>query len=271
MRRIFRWSLFLCLSLSAIYAFIFVRQDYLLLKYEPTASEYRFDYTDHVDELFFDGPNSGKIHALYFQHDNPKGAVLYFHGRGGNLAKTWAKHAERIYERGYDVLIPDYRQFGKSKGGLTQDILLEDAIIAYRFLLSRYEESEITVYGVSFGTGIATYVASQYNPKSLALEAPYYSMIELIPQTNYRWIPKFLLNLLLKYPLPTNEWIADVKSPIFLIHGLKDELISFECSEMLSQLVKDPKQTKLVTIEHANHSNLSEYQEYKEFMEMILP
>ena len=56
-----------------------------------------------------------QINALYFYTGNPKGLVLYFHGRGGNLAKQWGKVAEEFTSRGYDFFIWITAALGKAR------------------------------------------------------------------------------------------------------------------------------------------------------------
>ena len=55
----------------------------------------------------------------------------------------------------------DYRTYGKSKGELSEQALYNDAQMCYNYVLDRYKETEISIYGRSLGTGMATYLAAK--------------------------------------------------------------------------------------------------------------
>ena len=64
-------------------------------------------------------------------------------------------------EYGYDVLVMDYRGFGKSTGKRNQANLLADAELFYSWCDERYKEDQIILYGRSWSTekSLASYVA----------------------------------------------------------------------------------------------------------------
>lgn len=51
----------------------------------PEDFEYSFDCA--FEEYFFDTPNEGKINAVHFKIQKPKGVILYFHGNSDNLVR----------------------------------------------------------------------------------------------------------------------------------------------------------------------------------------
>ena len=87
--------------------------------------------------------------------------------------------AEYFVTKGYDVLIMDYRTYGKSKGKLSEKAFYDDAQYCYDYLLKQYSENEITIYGRSLGTGISTCLASKNNPKQMILETPYFIILDV--------------------------------------------------------------------------------------------
>jgi pimeloyl-ACP methyl ester carboxylesterase len=73
--------------------------------------------------------------------------------------------------------MPDYRGYGKSSGWIASEQMLhEDAAVAYEYLLERYPEDQIVICGRSIGSGIATYLAKTHRPRMLILEIPYFSL-----------------------------------------------------------------------------------------------
>lgn len=259
-------SLFILISGTLIY--VFIDQERYILKQQTLPQNHQFYFDTKFEELNFPHPDGSITNALYFKVKRPKGVVLYLHGRGGNMATYWGYLHGDFTDRGYNVLMIDYRGFGKSLGTPSEQKCFEDAEVAYRYLTHTFSEKEITVYGVSFGTGIATNLASRHNPRLLILEAPYYSMIDLIPR-NAPWLPPFLAELVIRYKIRTDLFIQNVRSPIHIFHGREDSLIPFHCSERLVQKIKT--RYEFTPIEKGTHNFLSRHPEYQIKLAEILP
>lgn len=58
---------------------------------------------------------------------------------------------------------------------------------------------------------------------------------------------------LLRYPLPTNEFIAQVKVPVVLVHGDHDQLIPYASAARLQALCPG---AQLLTVPGAGHNGL---------------
>lgn len=84
------------------------------------------------------------------------------------------------------------------------------------------------------GTGIAAKTAGENNPKMLILQAPYYSMSDMMRQS-YPFVPNFLL----KYKLQTYLFIQKITAPIVIFHGEQDEIIHYDSSLKLKNLLKE--------------------------------
>lgn len=256
------------LALSFFCFFLYKNQERLLFRSSSLDHSFEFHSDYHLEEVFFDAQDGGLIHALLCKVDQPKGLVVYFHGRGINLS-VCIKAFSDFLERGYNVLAMDYRTFGKSRGILSEENILSDAEMVYQYATQHFQPEDIVIYGISLGTGVAAYVASKHPSQRLILEAPYFSMIDLAAE-KYFYIPKFFLNLIFKYPLRTDIWIQNVKAPVELFHGFEDELISYACSLKLVDLIKHHKEITLTTIKKGNHCNLRHSTEYQKRLDTIL-
>jgi len=127
----------------------------------------------------------------------------------------------------------------------------------------RYVENKIIVLGYSIGSGPAAKVASINNPKLLILQAPYYSLSDMMRYT-YPIIPTFLL----KYKFRTDQFIKACKMPVVIFHGNMDEVIYYGSSLKLKKLMKDTD--KLVTLVGQGHNGMTENVEYKGEIEKLL-
>ena len=141
-------------------------QEKLLFLPTVLAEDYKYTSVYNFEEITLEPEDNVTLNAIHYKVEKPKGVMLYFHGNAGDLSR-WSKVSEFFVAKNYDVLIMDYRTYGKSKGKLSEQAFYNDAQLFYNYLLKQYEASEITIYGRSLGTGIATHIASKNKAKQL--------------------------------------------------------------------------------------------------------
>lgn len=241
---------------------IYFFQHRILFLPEVLLPDHQFEFEGEYEEINYATPSGYKINALHFKSENPKGIVFFSHGNAGSL-KSWGYVAELFLPHHYDLLIYDYRGYGKSGGKPTEANLYADANLIYEELTKSFDENEIIIYGRSIGTGIASYVAQNHNPKHLILESPYYNITDLAKK-----IFPFIPSILIKYKLKNNEMLPDVKAPITIFHGTFDEVIYFGSSMKLEKLLKDGD--KLIPIVGGHHNDLANFEEYHKQLADIL-
>ena len=243
---------------------LYFLQEKLLFMPTVLAQDYQYQFNYPFEELFLKTDEEAIINALYFKVENPKGVILYFHGNAGDLSR-WGTIVEYFVAKNYDVLVMDYRTYGKSIGKLSESALYNDAEYSYNFLKEHYNESEITIYGRSLGSGLATYVASRHHPKQLILETPYYSMVYVAKKR----FPMFPVKQLMRYKLPTYTFIEQVKCPITMLHGTNDKVIPIESANKLYRTILNNKAIFKV-IEGGSHNNLIDFEAYHQIMDEVL-
>ena len=232
----------------------------------PTTLEknFQFEFQNPFEELFLEAKDGAIINALHFKAETPKGVILYFHGNAGDLSR-WGNITSFLVEKDYDVLVMDYRTYGKSTGKLSEKALYDDALMCYSYLVQSYKEKEIIIYGRSLGTGLATYIASVKDPKQLILETPYYSLVDVAK----RRFPILPVSLFMKYRLPSFEFIQDVQCPITMFHGTDDSVVSIDSGRKLFDSFNNPQKT-FIEIETARHNDLIEFKEYRDGIDLTL-
>jgi|JI9StandDraft_1071089.scaffolds.fasta_scaffold20755_3 fermentation-respiration switch protein FrsA (DUF1100 family) len=243
-------------------------QEKIIFRAETLPKEFSYAWELPHEEVFLKTESGGTINGLHFKKPRAKGVVLFFHGRGKNLS-FWGKRAEMFLDQGYSFFVIDYRGFGKSSPGFKEKWLLEDGHTAYDYLKTIYKESEITVYGQSLGTSVATYVASIHSPKRLILEAPFYSMFAVASYTK-PYLPEWILRLILKYPLETNLWIKNVNAPIYIFHGTNDLTIPFSHAARLYDEIKDSKAVEFIVLQDWGHDHIPQHPIYSSRIARIL-
>ena len=269
MKKVFlTFGLLLFLLFGIIVYHNYSLQDQMIFKSVPLEKDHVFELEHPYEEVYLETLEKTQVHGLWFQSPDSKGVILYFHGRGKNL-NSWAHRAYPFVKRGYDVFIIDYRGFGKSSCGFKESWLLEDGETAYHFLLEHYPEDKITVYGHSMGTSIATWVASTHNPHMLILEAPFFSLVTVAAYTK-PFIPEFVLEWILKYHLRTDKWIQHVKAPVYIFHGVPDNIVPYEQGHRLFGKIKDNKKNEMITLPNAGHGDIPYDPIYIEKLDSIL-
>lgn len=235
----------------------------MIFKPERLRSDFAFKYNVPFEELNFDIEPGVRINGLHFFRPSPKGLILYFHGNSRSI-KGWAKYARDFYRYDYDVVLVDYRGFGKSTGKRGEKQMLDDMQFVYTTLAKKYGEQHLILYGRSLGSGFATKIASDNHPRYLILDAPFYNFRKVVE----RFLPFLPVRFVLRYHLRTDRWIIKVKCPVYIIHGTKDRLIPIKHSEDLHRLF--PKRVILIRIEGGGHNNLPQFPEYHNFIRDIL-
>ena len=253
-RRLIKFAIFALVCWCLAIIVVWNRQEKLLFHPDPATPGYKFDL-NYTSEVYIDVPGA-KLHALYLHQpaEQSRGVVLFLHGNAGNL-ETWFTHADFWLETGYDVLMPDYRGFGKSTGKIEGEAQLNDDVLrAWNFVAANYKDKKRVIYGRSLGTGLAAHLATQISADLLVLVSPYTSMVD-VAREYYPWVPTGIL----RYPLKTNELLPQLTSKIILLHGTNDKLISIEHSKRLQKL--NPK-AQLVEIPGAGHNDIHEFPKY---------
>ncbi len=249
-----------CVALLGFYLF----QERFIFQSVKLKQDYSFKFDKTFKEINLKTKDGAILNALYFELKNPKGVILYFHGNKGNLVR-WGSIASELTPYNYNVLVVDYRGYGKSTGTRSEDKLYNDAQRWYNYLKATFKESNITVYGRSLGATFATYVAGNNKPKQLILEAPF-NRLSAVPEYWFKYAP---YNLLLRYRFNSQEYIKNVSCPITIFHGTKDRVISIKIGRRLYKSA--PKDlTEFVRVNNATHHNIGDFDIYKAKMAALL-
>lgn len=242
---------------------LYVFQERLIFYPDKLSSKVVFKFDVPFKESFFETADGHKLNALLFKADKSKGVVFYNHGNASSL-EYWGMKAIDFTSKGYDVLMYDYRGFGKSSGKIKNEkMIYNDAKMIYKKLLHDYAEKDVIIYGISLGTGIATKLAHENNPKMLILETPYFNFYD-VSKFHYPYLPT---SILLHYQFKNNKLLPELNIPIFMFHGTVDKTVPYNSSVRLEKLSDN---IKLFTIENGSHSDLNTFNEYHHRLEDIL-
>jgi len=250
----------------ALLALLWTNQEKLLFHHEPLPAGTRLAAEPDLHETAVDVPGA-RLSVLQLRLPNPKGVVFFLHGNAGNLA-GWFSNAAFYREANYDLVMPDYRGYGKSTGRIeSEQQLMDDVDAVWREIGPRYAGRKVVIYGRSLGTALAAnlsaHLSAQGHPADLTVLVTPYSSIRELASEHYPFVPSFLL----RYPLDSAVLARGIKGPILLYHGDRDELIPHRHSERLAAALPN---AKLVTIPGANHNDIHTFDAYRtNFMEAL--
>lgn len=242
---------------------VYLFQEKLIFNPEKLSDKYKFVFDVPFEETTYETEDGNLLNALLFKVENSKGIIYYHHGNAGNL-ESWGAKAIDFTSKGYDVLMYDYRGYGKSTGKIKNEkMLYGDALMIYKKLLYDYKERDIVVYGTSLGSGIAAELAHYNHPSILILETPYYNFYD-VAKFHYPYLPN---SVLLHYRFKTDKFLPKIENPVYLFHGTEDETIPYNSSERLAKLSDN---IKLFTIKDGSHNNLNTFHDYHKWLGEIL-
>lgn len=244
---------FASLLYAVLLALLWFGQERLIFLPTPLSQAQPLAREPDVHERFVE-VDGARLSLLELRLPDPKGVVFFLHGNAGNLA-SWFVDTDFYRRANYDLVMLDYRGYGKSSGRIESEAQLHaDVRAVWQQVAPRYTGRRIVFYGRSLGSGLAAALATQAQPDLTLLVSPYESMSALA-RHHYPWVPSALL----RYPLRTDEQIARIRTPVLLLHGERDELIPPAHSEALR--ARAPGAT-LVVVPGAGHNDLHQFDGY---------
>ncbi len=204
-------------------------------------------------EIWLTTTDGVRLHGWFFQNDKqvPLATVIFFHGNGGNITNVgWV--GERLAARGLDVLVFDYRGYGRSDGEAKDEQgIYADADAAYEFLLTRgVRAASIVLYGQSLGTTAAVDVASRRQCGALIMESGLSSASDMASAT-LPWLPR-KLHFLIRNRFESARKLKHVKCPVLITHGDPDNTIPTSQGLALYAAANEPR--KLMIIPGVGHN-----------------
>lgn len=173
----------------------------------------------------------GNIHGWYKQGSGNL-VMLLCHGNAGNVSHCQV-YLQQFYSMGHSVLAFDYSGYGLSKGVPSEEMLYNNAIQMYHYLLQKgYSKYQIVPVGISMGGTVASYIASHYDLPKLILIAPLPS-ISILAQHLF---PKLRFLSLFFPEFNTISLLSKYKGQTLMVHSLQDEIIPYEATYKLQAL-----------------------------------
>ena len=191
------------------------------------------------EDVDFQAEDGQSLSGWFMPAPDAKITVLFCHGRAGNISDYLAK-AKFFHEMGMNLMMFDYRGYGRSPGTPSEKGFYRDVRAAYDFLISRndVDEERIVVFGESLGGAVAADLCLHRNVKALVLE----SSIVSVPIEARRLYPFLPVQILTSEKFDTLSKIRMIQIPKLFVHGLDDEEIDFSDALQLYYAAASPKE-----------------------------
>jgi fermentation-respiration switch protein FrsA (DUF1100 family) len=263
-KRTVRWIKVIIIIYCLVGSILYYLQDKMMLHPVPVAADSSYHFAQPFTEANIALDSATRFNIVQFTVPDSarKGLVLYFHGNRSNVSR-YAPFAAWFTRNGYEVWMPDYPGFGKSTGEMSEQVLYSEALEVYKMARAKYQPADITIYGKSLGTGVASQLASVRDCKRLILETPYYSFTSLVRP--FLWMyPMSLLH----FQVPTHTYLEKVTAPITIFHGTDDGVIPYRNAKRLKTVLKQGD--AFITIEGGSHNDLGNFPLMQKSLDSLL-
>jgi hypothetical protein len=205
-------------------------------------------------EVWVETGDAVRLHAWWVPTD-PAGrppcdaAAIYFHGNAGSIAGR-APIARSLALRGLDVLLFDYRGYGRSEGRPSGPGLVADAEAAWRFVVEEQgvPPDRVVLIGNSLGSAVAAALALDHGAGGLVLGAPFPGLPAAITR-HAPWLPVRLLRWT-GGRYDAGDRIDRLRMPLLVLIGERDTMIPPELSERVFERAPEPKRRVQIDADH---------------------
>lgn len=180
----------------------------------------------------------------------PVGQMLVCHGNGGNVGDRLA-FAALLTAAGFDVVLFDYRGYGRSSGRPSEQGTYRDARAALTCLRAQsgIDASRVLLLGESLGGAVALELALAHPPAGLVLLSAFTS-VRAMARLHYPHIPATIV----PDAYPSLRRIGDLRAPLLVLHGEDDEIVPLAHARELFEAAPQPKH--LVTFAGVGHADV---------------
>lgn len=219
------------------------------LTFQPSRTE-PWPLPPDTSDVFFTAADGVRLHGRFTTAQAPRTGltVLHFHGNGGTV-RDLAGDADLLHKRGFDVLLAEYRGYGRSEGEVRDEQTLDrDGAAAFTYLTRErgVDPVSIVLVGHSLGTTVAAHLATKGPCHAVLLLAPLASarlQAQSMPLLN--WLPGLFFERMANR-FDTVGKIASAHCPVMVVHGDHDDTINVAQGRAVYAAAQPPKRLIIV-------------------------
>jgi abhydrolase domain-containing protein 17 len=210
----------------------------------PPASSYA---PGQLPIVHIPGEGDVRIAALHLPLENADLTLIYSHGNAEDLGHLSGLLQWIRDEAGVSVLAFDYRGYGLSTGGPpTAAGATRDMETVYRHAVEELgiAPERLILHGRSVGAGPALELAARQPVGGVIVESSFVSAFRVLTRIPLLPFDRF----------PNLRNMREVRAPVLVIHGLRDEVIPASHGRRLFAAAPEPK--RQLWVEAAGHNDL---------------
>jgi len=202
------------------------------------------------EDVHFNTEDNARIHGWFFPLNGNRPVILFCHGNAGNISHR-LDNVRILLDQNLQVLIFDYRGYGKSTGNPSEKGIYRDGLAACDYLVKQKDipAERIVLFGRSLGAAVAIEIALNRQVRSIIIEGAFTSTRDMAKR-----MPLFCpVSFLLPAHYNNIEKMARISVPILIIHGEEDDLIPFSMGQELFKTAQEPR--FFLPIKKAGHND----------------
>jgi fermentation-respiration switch protein FrsA (DUF1100 family) len=231
-------------------------EDVFLPKPSITPQTFTSD-TVNLREVYVDN-DSVRLNAWHLTRPDARGTILFFGGNGFYLVQSRG-YVEALTDFPVNVLMFDYRGYGKSTGAPGVEGFKSDALRMYDYAVDSLDAApeRMLVHGHSLGTFMASHTAAERDVAGVVLENPATDVQGWINGLA-PWFVRLFVDFEIAEPLQDESNIAVLKEvdvPLLVFAGENDNVTRPEMAKTLyEEAISSSK--NLVVVDSAGHNFL---------------
>ena len=189
------------------------------------------------EDLYVITSDKERINAWFIKAGQGASTIIFAHGNAGTMGDRLLK-LKYLHELGLNVLMFDYRGYGRSSGHPDEAGIYLDGQAAFDYIASRVDidPKRIIMYGSSLGGVVAVDVASKRPCTALIVDSSITSAKD-VAKIYYPYLPAFLM----RTKFDSIGKIKNIKIPKLIIHSPRDNIIPYFMGVRLFEAACEPK------------------------------